>query len=131
MTLKYINKNIIDFERLETDLNRIALSAGLPKSTQSIIKRIKREEAFLLSSGQGFVIIQSVTQDGEKICIVLAAYSIEEDSFVKYEPQVEHFARSLGCEYLDFWTHRKGFSRLAPKRGYKQQFTVWRKPIEN
>lgn len=114
-------------------LNEMALAAEIPKTPQIIINELKSRTAFLLigeGSAHSFIVIKPTVIDGEKVCVVLAAYSSEQDAVVTCIDQVTHFAKLLGCEYLDFQTNRKGFSRLAPKIGFKQQFTVWRKPCE-
>lgn len=86
--------------------------------------------AFLYCSESGFVVLRPGVLDGRKFVEVLAAFTREPvDAIRVYGESIRRLATVIGAEYLEFWTARQGFERLAPRNGWEKAFTVWRQPL--
>lgn len=132
LDFKRIPPEKINIIELQSILNGMALRAGAPSVPAIIIQKINDGRAIYLENFEAFVVIEFKVAANKTVCLVSAAYSKAGDAMRKYSSQISDFTKTIGCEYLEFWTCRTGFERLAPqygfeKHGVENQFTVWRK----
>jgi hypothetical protein len=40
--------------------------------------------------------------------------------------EIDRLCRETGAAFIEFWTVRTGFNRIAPQFGYQQRPDVWR-----
>lgn len=127
----------IDWKAMRKALTEMSMRAHLPEYPDKLIKKIKLGSALYFSCCDGFVIIELKKASEKTVCLVSAAYSKSGFAMQKYSLQINQIAKIIGCEYLEFWTCRTGFERLAPQFDFEKQktvrldngvqFTVWRK----
>lgn len=92
------------------------------------------KRAFLFVAPVGFVVLKPRAKDGVKSVLVWVAYSNSGTAISDYSDDIEDLARETGSFYLDFYTVRRGFDRMAPRLGWSREgveddFTVWRKAL--
>jgi hypothetical protein len=63
-----------------------------------------------------------------RICRIVVVSGENFEDWKHFEGFIEHWARGMGCEYID-GLGRPGWVKMAAELGYKHQYTVMRKKV--
>lgn len=91
------------------------------------------EAANLWVAPDGFVVTRFITDEysGVKTLLLWVAATFDggKDMGNKYAGFFEEVAKYTNCQYIEFWSSRRGMERYAEPHGYTPYYTAYRKSI--
>lgn len=86
---------------------------------------------FLLGQGQEFVILKGARRQysEEPHLLVWFGWSKSGNAIERYWADIQQIGRDADFKFIEFWSDRKGFSRIAEKMGLKPDMTIYRGEI--
>jgi len=118
-------------DKIKIHIDNIGSKANDHELYTNIDKACSNEWAFLFLATDGFVILRPRHQQQTHYIDVSAAYCDSGNALLKYQQHIINLASCGNAKYIEFYTVRKGFNRIAPKykwqySGKYQHFVIWR-----
>lgn len=82
---------------------------------------IANNEAFCFGTDDIRMVLRPRMKNGIPYVVVWLGVSTRRDGLIKYLPQLKELTRMIGGQWVEFYTKRKGFIRVAPKLGFERQ----------
>lgn len=117
----------IGSSELQRRLERALAIAGNTHTLADIKDALDRREMQAWVKGDSFAITSVHQAPRKKILNVFLAVGELED-VLSLEPQIEDFARSEGCDFIEAIA-RPGWRRSAAHRGWKSKQEIYRKEL--
>jgi len=117
----------IGSSELQRRLERALAIAGNTHTLADIKDALDRREMQAWVKGDSFAITSVHQAPRKKILNVFLAVGELED-VLSLEPQIEDFARSEGCDFIEAIA-RPGWRRSAARRGWKSKQEIYRKEL--
>lgn len=102
-----------------TQIEQMGERFNQPEFVKYVMKACREGRAFLFEATDGWVVVEPRAAPVRHV-FVLAAWCAGSNAIARYEPVLFEYAKLIGCDVLRFEAARPGYSRLMPKRGWKQ-----------
>lgn len=107
----------------ENELKAIGSKVNDPDLFERIRKACLNRRAFLFEGPEGFTVLRPIT--GPAV-LSWASYTREKADLATYQKEVELLSKEIGAKWIEFWTVRPGFKRVATKLGYTSREDTWK-----
>lgn len=119
---------------LEPHVRRAVELTGGELTTEDVYEALMRQHMFAWAIHDGpklwaVIVLELVQLRHFRICRIVVVSGENYEHWKKFEAFVEHWARGMGCQYID-GLGRPGWARRGNEMGYKHQYTVMRKRID-
>ncbi len=81
---------------------------------------IAKDEAFCFGADDVRMVLRPRSKNGIPYVVIWLGASIGHNNMVKYLPEVQQLTRMIGGRWVEFYTVRKGFIRVAPRLGFER-----------
>ena len=118
-------------DKFKAQILSISRLCGDKNLFDDIDKACSDERAFLFVASDGFIVLRPRHQRQQTYIDVPVAYCKGGKALERYQPTVIQLAQMGNAEFVQFYTARKGFDRLAKrlgwsKFGYHRNLAMWR-----
>ncbi|MBM7070870.1 hypothetical protein JQC92_02290 [Shewanella sp. 202IG2-18] len=118
-------------ERLKPKIQAIGRMSAEPDLFETINKACSDERAFLFLAPDGFIVLRPRHCRQQTFISVPVAYCEGGKALERYQGEVINLSRMGKAEFVQFYTARKGFDRLALKLGWSKfgchrNLAIWR-----
>jgi hypothetical protein len=119
---------------VEPHVRRAVELTGGELTTEDVYEALMRQQMFAWAIHEGsklyaVLVLELVQLRHFRICRIVVVSGEGYEHWKKFEAFVEHWARGMGCQYID-GLGRPGWARRGNEMGYKHQYTVMRKRID-
>lgn len=127
-----------DFKSVKNQLKQYIIQigdkAGKPSLYGDIKTACEKRRAFVFVGNQCFTVLKPIVRGDENGVLVWVAYAKHPQAIARHQYDVEQLSKQINATFLEFWTKRQGFERVAPRYGYvtdrvEDGYTVWRKGL--
>lgn len=105
----------------------IAKASRWPSLLDEISASCRSEEAFYFVDDNGFVVLKPIVSNGVSGVLIWTAFHACRGR--EYLLDIDQLALEIGASFLEFWSYRRGFERVAPALGYHLADTVLRNGV--
>ena len=124
--MNLIQANIDEYwEEIKHGFNSIKKETHEEETAEDIYWSCKNNQAILwldkdIKPKDGFLITQVLERNfnKEKYLLLWIAWYKEETGAVKFQNNIEHIAKNLGCKSIEFWTNKKEIRDYGKTFGY-------------
>ena len=92
-----------------------------PAMVYEIEQACRDKRAFCFGTDDVRMVLRPRMKNGIPYVVVWLGVSTRRDGLIKYLPQLKELTRMIGGQWVEFFTKRKGFIRVAPKLGFERQ----------
>ncbi|WP_157497746.1 hypothetical protein [Gilvimarinus chinensis] len=124
------------FERWREEVERLSHTVNDPDMFDRIKEALLNRRAFFFESEHGIAVLKPCATHA-LAWVAISSNHCGRIGLESYFSELEFLAQVAGSPALQFWTTRKGFTRICQRRGYQScasewrgtPITVWEKPL--
>ncbi len=103
---------------IEALIDKISQDVKHPNLISQTQDACRKKQAFCFGADRARLVLQPMSKDGIPYVFIWLAASTEPDSIARYLHEVKTLTRLIGGRWIEFYTARQGFIRLAARLGW-------------